>query len=203
MGRHQTPLWLGPLTIADTLFSSNLPPDYGVEDQPVALSLGDAQAVSVTYSPSAPGERAGSLVLVKDSAPSTYSIPLTSLTILPPRHQEQYCQVTPSIDVLFLMDSGGSMQPDNEAAAEAMRSLLGTLLEQRVSYQVGLMTYSLADGGRLQGILGDERGLEALTLGLLDELLAGHSAGLLRPGRALALLTATDEEDGSLKQVDL
>jgi Mg-chelatase subunit ChlD len=65
---------------------------------------------------------------------------------------EEFVQAPlPGLDVLFVVDSTGSMAEEQAAFADAATAFVDALGALDLSYQLGVTTSDLADAGALQG----------------------------------------------------
>lgn len=126
----------------------------------------------------------------------------------------------PAIDVLFVIDSTGSMESEQAGFGEALGGFVQTLDGLGVDYQIGVTSMDLDDNGALVGspwILtpggddvaenlalnlavgtdssGPSQGLDAAALALADPL--GVNIGFRRSDAALHVVFVTDGEDES------
>lgn len=135
--------------------------------------------------------------------------------------EESFTQIAwPALDVLFVMDGTGSMREEQAGIASAAPTFLAAMDAQGLSWQVGVVSMDLAEGGALRGrpwiltprtddvaaqlaatlAVGTEdappaAGLDAAALALWDERGANH--GFRRGEAALHLIFVSDGDDGS------
>lgn len=127
------------------------------------------------------------------------------------------------VDILWVIDDSGSMANQRRTLTENFSRFLEKLLELRVQFHIGVISTNFKDGGALRGttkVITNatpdprgaflqnvtfpaqshsrlEQGLRMMELALTEPNLSGPNAGFLRPNAALAVITVTDEDDGS------
>lgn len=76
-----------------------------------------------------------------------------SSAVLPVEVEERFVQAPwPSLDVLFVVDSTGSMAEEQQGFAAAAADFIDELEARELSYQVGVTTTDPVDDGALQGL---------------------------------------------------
>jgi len=134
--------------------------------------------------------------------------------------EERFVQAAlPDVDVLFVVDSTGSMADEQATLAAAASSFLGALASRDLSYQIGVVSTDPLDEGALLGrpwiLTADSdaeaalaatlqvgtasappaAGLYTATLALEDA--AGFNRGFRRPGAGLHVVFFSDGDDQS------
>lgn len=123
------------------------------------------------------------------------------------------------VDILWVIDTSGSMADERERLADAFATFLDEVVASRADFRVGVVTTEVdgdAEDGRLVGPFIDlatpgpveafralldqpesplrrEQGLEAARLALEP----ARNPGFLRPSAALAVIVLSDEDDDS------
>lgn len=135
--------------------------------------------------------------------------------------EETFTQTAwPALDVLFVMDGTGSMREEQDGIAAAAPRFLEAMDAQGLSWQVGVISMDLEEGGALRGrpwiltprtedaagllaatlAVGTDdpppaAGLDAAALALWDDADANH--GFRRDDAALHVIFVSDGDDGS------
>lgn len=135
--------------------------------------------------------------------------------------------VSPDLDVLFVVDSSGSMNPYQHILSQSSKDLQTLLIQNRRDYHLGVISMDVENGpysnspapGSLLGnpkviTLGNKGSLEtnirigtegsffetpfdSISLALSPAMLAKENAGFIRPDARLAIVLLTDAEDQS------
>ncbi|MFM7199745.1 MAG: choice-of-anchor D domain-containing protein [Myxococcota bacterium] len=128
------------------------------------------------------------------------------------------------VDILFVVDNSGSMSDNQQNLVNNFGRFYKVLQELNLDWQIGVVT---TDNGVLQGRTriitpstpdiqgtfsenalvgtagsGDEKGLEFAYQALSEPLVSSQNRGFLRPDAGLRIITLSDEEDYSSRNVD-
>ena len=187
-----TGLTLGPG--CDGVFTVALPP------LPVSLPVPSSAAgpvpVPVRFSPIAPGAATCELRFngsgVGSPNGSTAVVALTGIGALTEKRQDAFKQVDElAVDLLFVVDSSGSMGDEQDALIKGFEALLAAASSWQVDFQIGVITTDVNENGEIRRPFannawpwsfassaavgtdgsGDERGLQTAWMALQPNLL--------------------------------
>lgn len=149
-----------------------------------------------------------------------------------PTQVDVFLQEEATVDVLWVVDNSASLTNERARLATQFMRFLNVLIAASVDYHVGVTSTDLvssgADGGRLRGAprwidrdtpnpeqvfaaalqfpadldIRLEEGLAAMVAALTPPISTGPNAGFLREEAGLAVIVVSDEDDGSLGNVD-
>lgn len=142
-----------------------------------------------------------------------------------PTREDIITQVTtPEVDILWVIDSSGSMSEEQQKLSDNFASFMQYFLESGLDYHIGVTTTDCDsnDSGRLEQAAGvrfitpdtpnpietfrqmavvgtngssDERGRQAAWLALNDPNLSGYNSGFYRDDASLHVIVISDEHD--------
>jgi len=142
-----------------------------------------------------------------------------------PTREDVITQVTtPEVDILWVIDSSGSMSEEQQKLSDNFASFMQYFLESSLDYHIGVTTTDCDgnDRGHLEQAAGmrfitpdtpnpvetfrqmavvgtdgssDERGRQAAWLALNDPLLSGFNSGFYRDDASLHVIVISDEHD--------
>jgi len=131
----------------------------------------------------------------------------------------------PEVDILFVVDSSGSMVGEQISLANNFPMFMNYFLDSELDYHIGVVTTDVYDRGRLEvssgerwvqvataqpydlfseladvGILGSgiEAGFDTSFMALTDPVVDGYNSGFRRRDASLHIIVVSDEDDQSV-----
>ncbi len=148
-----------PTDITGLALGSGCAPKFtmrGVPPLPKTLSPGTYIEVELTYRPSEAVEDA--CVLDVTASTESLSVPIEGTGTTDENGVDVFNQVSGrQVDVLFVVDSSGSMGPDQQNLANNFDTFIQMASNWGVDFQLGVTTMDDADEGRLQSRKGHPR----------------------------------------------
>lgn len=193
---------------------------------PFAVAPGTSQTIAARYAPVDAGRDTGMLVIDWSLSDCPLVITFAGEGLAGPMQSETFQQrAAPTIDVLTVIDSSGSMVDEEATLRSNMPLVLSSLQQQSVDFHLAVTTMDLGPGGARGRLLGTapfltpstpngaatwaantavgtlgsglDEGLEASKLALSAPLTTGANAGFLRNDASLLVLYVSDEDDSS------
>ena len=209
----------GPLRITgmDYTASPGLTSDP-LPDLPIQLPANWVLEFTVFFTPLGEDGDEGLLTVSSDGGDATAS--QFGAALAPVSASDEFLQEgNRTVDILWMVDSSGSMAAEQEALGENFSSFLAIVDQLGLDYRIGVVTADLDDGGLLHGspayvtadtadasavfadnVLvgqigsGAEQGLDSVRLALVD----GAAGDFLRPSAQLRVISVSDEDDQSV-----
>ncbi|MBT9555245.1 MAG: choice-of-anchor D domain-containing protein [Myxococcales bacterium] len=163
---------------------------------PAPTSAAGPLTIPVRFTPTQPGAATCELRFhgsgVGSPNGSTATVVLTGVGALGEARQDTFKQVDElAVDLLFVVDSSGSMGDEQDALIQGFESLLAAASSWQVDFQIGVITTDVSENGRIRrpfannawpwsfassaavgtGGSGDERGLQTAWTALQPNLL--------------------------------